>query len=330
MTTKLSQIRTTWWKFDRYVIERGEVLPGPGAKIRPASPWKDYQASKDHFGQSREQEGDRRCPPYLDLLELARISERYVEDVLHHRDKVITTPPEIEERVLALCATHGLLGLLHERVVQLVRPGSRRTWYREGGVWTLDATTVMAGLPDCLMRFGNQSIQRVGFEGLRWQHFNTAKLAPNPIPHPTSREFFEYYTESVYDILLAAYTFRRALEVDWAQNRSLDACNALMSGVSTQFHLEKGQLVQEPVYASLLAAFADMALRDLMAGLRLGRCQCCGQMLVTNYERTKYCSVQCRWRVVKQRSRGQAKADADALPKRVERETPPNPKSGGD
>jgi len=49
--------------------------------------------------------------------------------------------------------------------------------------------------------------------------------------------------------------------------------------------------VQEPVYASLLAAFTDMAMRDMTAGLRLGRCECCGQMLVTNYERTKYCSV---------------------------------------
>ena len=178
-------------------------------------------------------------------------------------------------------------------------------FYRDGGIWTLD-TSVMAGLADCLLRLGSQAIVKVGFEGLQDSHFRTAKQAPNPIPHPASQEFFEYYTESAYSVLLNAYLFRQAIDVDWSQNKSLDACNGFMAGVSTQFRFEKGQPVQEPAYASLLAAFADMAMRDVMAGLRLGRCECCGQMLVTNYERTKYCSVQCRWRVVKQRSRSKA------------------------
>ena len=308
MTTKFDQLRPTWWKFDRYFIERGNVLPAPGAQIQPASPWGDYHASQTNFGQSREQESEGQRPPYLDLLELARISESHLEDLVRtqHTDGVI--PPEIEERLLAFCMKHGLLGLLHHSVVQLARPESRRTWYREGGIWTLDATTLTAGLVPCLLRLRNQAIVRVGFEDLRRDYFNTSKLGPDPIPHPVSQEFFEYYTESALDILFHAYGFRHAIEVEWSQNKSLDGCNELMSGVSTQFHLEEGQLVQEPVYASLLAAFTDMAMRDMTAGLRLGRCECCGQMLVTNYERTKYCSVQCRWRVVKQRSRSKAAA----------------------
>jgi len=84
----------------------------------------DYHASQTNFGQSREQESEGQRPPYLDLLELARISESHLEDLVRtqHTDGVI--PPEIEERLLAFCMKHGLLGLLHHSVVQLARPES--------------------------------------------------------------------------------------------------------------------------------------------------------------------------------------------------------------
>ena len=310
MTAKISQRRATWWKAGRYVIERGLIRPAPEAEFLPVDPWGSYQTAMANFVQSQDPAANSQRPPYLDLLDLERKIRTYTVHVINQGKPDQDVPDDIAAAITSFCATYGLLGLLHHRAVQIVQPGSESVLYRQGGHWLVDAHSWAASYSDCLILFGDNSIESISFEDIQQSYFGTERSSPSPIPHPASQEFFEYYTEPVYEFLRAIYQFSEVIDLDlgwdFVPNPSLNACNSMLSRVSTELRLEGGTLVQEPVYASLLAAFADMALRDTMAGLRLGRCECCGQILVTNYQRTKYCSVQCRWRVVKQRSRSKA------------------------
>jgi hypothetical protein len=83
--------------------------------------------------------------------------------------------------------------------------------------------------------------------------------------------------------------------------------NRYLTGISTGLRFRDGQLVEERTYASLLAICADWFKRDHLAGLRLGSCEACGQIFVSNYERTRFCSQNCRWKDGKRRQRAQRK-----------------------
>jgi len=60
-------------------------------------------------------------------------------------------------------------------------------------------------------------------EDLRRDYFNTSKLGPDPIPHPVSQEFFEYYTESALDILFHAYGSDMRLKLNGLRTRAWTA-----------------------------------------------------------------------------------------------------------
>ena len=89
---------TDWWRFDRYEVSGSYIRPAEGAQLNRYDPWE-----KD-AGRGRSKRA------YQELIEL-------IEDVRGGPFLWTSLRPGSEEKVLAWCEKHGLLGLLlHETV----------------------------------------------------------------------------------------------------------------------------------------------------------------------------------------------------------------------
>jgi hypothetical protein len=68
----------------------------------------------------------------------------------------------------------------------------------------------------------------------------------------------------------------------------------------------------DPRYGSLIAAFAGMFARDVANGFRLTSCAApeCRRLMRVRLERTRYCSVQCRWNAAQKAHRRELRKGA--------------------
>ena len=95
----------TWWRFDRYELRDGFILPAPQAVLEYYDPWGEYR------GQSRAKIA---VSPYHSLLELAgQLADIRLAPRLSSGD---------EDRVLRWCSQHGPLGILLHQTEAVALP----------------------------------------------------------------------------------------------------------------------------------------------------------------------------------------------------------------
>ena len=304
-----------WWRFSKYQIRDGYVVPARGA------------GQPSHFDFSdRDSGGARvgaRTPAYL---ELANVPDPY-------RENEIPAPSAGEaRRLLDWSARFGATGVLLHRTAEVVLPqGTLHRW--QGGGW-FSATT--RAKPRSLMRKLDPSHgweDQLTDEPLTttwWRFFphlwaglhewdphvfaaqepvgrEATELLRRDWPEPGSTEFHRTYRESVPDFLAAALALRRAHQ--WAvdglakrlsleqRSRSFIQINHLQSPAS-QALVPRSRGVHAAVRwsaPSALAALAIMAASDLAAGHEFEYCERsrCRRMFRVLTPRARYCSRPC-------------------------------------
>lgn len=102
-----------WWRFDRYVLEDGFIKPHPEAVLTSYDPWAAYWDSR----QPGEKSG---MSPYVSLVSLVESlgGIHLLVDEITAEGKSLGRELDARgtERLLAWCATHGLLGLVFDEV----------------------------------------------------------------------------------------------------------------------------------------------------------------------------------------------------------------------
>jgi hypothetical protein len=308
LTAKYSLDSAQWWRHSDYEIRAGCIVPAPRARLIAYNPWTAYRAT-DGVNQAREP-NDRlgRCA-YTHLLDVARTLEAYVNRFCGEGQNVQLAEDE-REAILGFTKQYGLLGVLHNDFLQIVDPGSgsegRRAWIRQGGSWNVDPSNVLDANTDvgCVKSFGGNALTRASFADLRKKFYSAGM--PAPMPNPKTPEFFAGYVEPVWEFAIHADWFKSAVESLIGFGDASDL-NRYLSGISTRLRFRDGQLVEDPTYASLLTICADWFKRDHLAGFRLASCEACQQIFVSNYQRTRFCSQNCRWKNGKRRQRAQQK-----------------------
>jgi hypothetical protein len=139
-----------------------------------------------------------------------------------------------------------------------------------------------------------------------WQYSDLVRefwrgRAPAKISDPTSEHFFLGYREPVIRFAIAATALEDGVRGLIEGNPS--ALDNMRVGVGIRAVLVSGEIEQRPVYPSLIAALADMALRDYCGGFRLVGCRECGALTRTKLDRTAYCSKPCRWKAMQRAHR---------------------------
>lgn len=299
MTVKHDQEKLTWWRYSKYCIVDGMILPAPDARPTPYNPWNRYQQANRGFPkQAKTRDDQRGRAAYQDLYDLARtllpVQSRWLNRAdLGHVD----LSDEETSAILAFTPTHGLLGVFHQEVGQVADPGARRIWVRWGSRWIADDSQILADSASSLWGIEGGALCRVRFEDLSKRFFGLGM--PSPMPSPDSGEFFQHYGERVVDFINLACTFGLAVQELLEKPGDPSLLNLLIQRISKSIRIHRGIAQEEPIYPSLVAALADMFGRDQMAGLRLAQCSGCGQSIRTNFSRTRFCSDPCRWKVIK-------------------------------
>ncbi len=146
----------------------------------------------------------------------------------------------------------------------------------------------------------------------------------HPYPLPGSAAFWLIYGEPVSDFLEAATLLLaplRALcgheetisdEELAATQRAVDGFNRLLGPVSPAAFIGDGRLQQQWNTASLLGAFAMMALMDLTEKRRPRICSNCSKLFVTKAHQGTYCSDTCRNTAQKRRHRQRLREKSDS------------------
>jgi hypothetical protein len=101
---------TTWWHFDRYVLDGGRIRPAPGARGERYDPWDSFQAAR----RGRPVGNSPRRRVELPYQRLMSIAQEYFERPEKRRPG---RPRRTEEQLLNWCSDNGLLGLLHHQLV---------------------------------------------------------------------------------------------------------------------------------------------------------------------------------------------------------------------
>ena len=139
-------------------------------------------------------------------------------------------------------------------------------------------------------------------------------------PKPLTERFWREYAEPIDDFLRAATALREASDatalikkgkratprVQKEISEDLRVLHALTSPARPVLRLEGDELRHGWVTGSLLASFALMLMQDADEGWRVVQCEGCGRVVTTRDSRVRYCSEQCRWRLVKRAERWRA------------------------
>jgi hypothetical protein len=120
-----------WPRFDSYEITEGFVHPAKNARFELYDPWEEYvtvwqrrqrssRKKDDHAGSKRN--NPRKLPAYQELLCLAspRLEGDPKTGPAHSGEMGVT--PGSRQRVLAWCRRNGLLGLLHQEILEIWLP----------------------------------------------------------------------------------------------------------------------------------------------------------------------------------------------------------------
>ena len=292
-----------WWRFNRYEIRDGFIVPSPNARLEKYEPWKSYGPVQGKGSVVR---------PYGSLIELAKHFEgRLVRD--------LTT--EEESLILSWCNANGLLGLLLNQVEEVLQPSEKPAlwhhYYRTSRGWTRselfrvhrDDPPVRGALVRQLGTFiWHREPLSTTWE-LFFPNVHEADRESYIYPAPLSREFWESYAEPVGFFLGAAIKLSRAVtdlarirltartsdtdKIAWDQgDKTLQALTYAATPLLSPTRSRAGYSFGWACH-SLIATLAMMASLDL-AQARVLSCRRCGQVFVSQAKQARYCSVRCR------------------------------------
>src|SRR5688572_18665620 len=108
MIQQLRPFGGDWWRFDRYEIRDGFILPASGATLVRYVPWGDYWTARNAPTRAEQQS------PYMALIELARTVRTVPSGPTSRGEWFQNLIPADESSRVALlewCAKYGLLGL---------------------------------------------------------------------------------------------------------------------------------------------------------------------------------------------------------------------------
>lgn len=312
MTARHEQQTESWIRFGEYAIDGGMIKPVPGAVPDAYDPWAGYRAAtRGTTIQPHHRDSQRGQAPYLRLVRLGEILEPAYDAIgsLGFPNNMPISRQQ-SSAILDFVRTHGLLGIFHHSVMKVGQSRLGRVWVQHGGQWVADQYGFHEDPFMCLAInvVGFTTPEPFPFEKLA-ERFFVGEL-PEPLPHPTSVEFLQYYGERIFDFVVAAvhflYAVRDALQGD---THALDTLRVGIFNKTKVIRNGRGNIVRcedEVVFPSLLHAFAEQVDRDLKGGFRLMICSGCAALVRTNYHRTRYCSEQCRWKVVRRAQRARA------------------------
>jgi hypothetical protein len=250
----------------------------------------------------------RDAPPNVDV-------DSIVGDILEEMEREV--PENDRQLILEFCCKYGLLGILLQQSIQISAPGFSGDWdraeinyYRVGGSWigtreygrhrVKEETDDEDSEPPCPV------VVHLPFtDDILSPHIDTTKYSvigkrffpsPDHIAHwgaPKSEEFCQQYSEPFFDFVRFAHRFAQAVE------------NGLEDELLYWAAAAGQPLPNRPfAFASLLAAFATMALHNRVLGKRAVRCPGCAKAIIANGYQQKYCTPRCGWRHRKQKKRG--------------------------
>ena len=304
-----------WWRFDRYEVRDGYVMPASNAR----GPTRfDLWSEDAGNGASRV-----RDPAYL---KLANVPDS-------DRDSEFPPPTESERwRIVEWSARYGPTGVLLQRTAEVALPqGTLHRWVGDG--WLSQTTSAK---PHAVLRKLDPSIgwdDSLRSEALTdtwWRFFpllwadlhawdphllvsqkplgrEAEAMLSRDWPEPGTKQFHASYRESVPDFMAAALAFRKAL--DWAKQglaahlsvedriRAFIQINHLQATARQALspHSREGQASLRWSAPSALAALAVLAANDIAAGHDFGFCAraSCKRMFRVVRTSTRYCSRPC-------------------------------------
>jgi hypothetical protein len=310
-----------------YEIVEGTVRPSPGAEGTLYDPWQEYLESR------RRGTGDRRPPPYQDLIALWHdVSARDLDGSYSVLDQ------EQEALLRGWCREHGLLGLWHHEVLLALFPESRpkvdggerlrgyerspwgwrevRPWVRppsprepSRGVrlpdeviarWPRDVwrSTLPSG-GFVLRELGTGAVSTVPLDPVWELHFDPqGSLAKPvwPVPPPDSPDFWQAYGEPVATMMFAARELANSIDrlTDRRDTLSRETLNRLASAAAPALVETEDGFTWGWDSPSLLASFATMIISEASGGARPVACQTCGTTFLTKAYQSLYCSPTCK------------------------------------
>jgi len=321
----------TWWRFTRYQIAGGSIVPAPGAKLELYSPWKLFMESKNRsagrLSARSATDVARRQPPYQSLMNLVRGLE--YKPGQRRYPQCLTA--ESLEAITKWCAAYGPLGVLLSRweSIRLAAIEKEPDYYTQLIYLRGYGSTVHPfetdgefepGKPSVVIHDLVDLLPHEESPGETWHRFfPTIRYAERdsfPYPKPYSAEFCDLYAERVSDFCRAAEYLAGALlhlqrndqPTTLAQRQALEAINLLRRPVTAVLKFDKEK---KPISSwespSLLASFAEMRVQDLLSQRPVLICSCCGAPFVSMAYQAEYCSTACRYRGQRQRLRLQTK-----------------------
>jgi hypothetical protein len=120
VTARFRPAAGTWWKFDRYELRNGYIVPARSARLTEYNPWADYLAARESPTRERFQ------PAYLSLFHLL---DR-IKTLPAVKGNGVDVDDDGRRAILEWCGQHGLLGLLHHMVQTVVLPARhvKQSW----------------------------------------------------------------------------------------------------------------------------------------------------------------------------------------------------------
>ena len=288
-----------WARFDRYEIRDGLIRPVAGAKFEKYDPWLDFRSPRGK---------ESVVQPYHFLFKLV---DRF--------DHTEGGSSKAEQLVTKWCSEHGLVGVLQETcIAAYVAPDGEepRSYWRFPGGWrglSRWPDSIKIAGPCALVRsVGDYEWHIKGLETSWAPFFPKARGEPvqGAFPLPFTDEFWGSYAEPLDRFLDTARRLRDAVAnlQSLAERTELDEQQMALwmrAGASLQWFLSNSNHGVYPdlrdtfnvrlgfSYASLLSAYAAMAVQDL-AHARQMICAKCHTPFVSLAKRARYCSSQCR------------------------------------
>jgi hypothetical protein len=250
-------INGRWYRWSRYIMREGVVLPDTASDLIEYDPWASYRA---HQGRYRTV-----TQPYVALLELSRrlrqfeekgifVTKAYAADPPDYRPRAVTVfgpPTEADDYLLNWCNQNGLLGILptisdHIKLSPQVTPaGPLETvvelrWYeRTGGEWHTRSSPrrcigkteseVQREVERRLKEAGPPGVFTINLYSLRYEihhpsrsfiaNFTAESASPDAIavPLPGTSQFRTAYRETTEEILRYAHLFEKSVATLCAQ-----------------------------------------------------------------------------------------------------------------
>lgn len=288
-----------WWRFDRYEIRDGHVVPAPGAVLEEYSFFDELERSKQEMEKGTRGRWDGPAPH----VEFANLSD--------------------DESILAWVHRFGLLGILPHLM--------RQARFSNGVVFTKNwITGGWDADPDLTTTEGFEALAAVRNEGATlygrppgmvtmayWdggEHTVPAErefgryflggVPKNGYPKPLSEEFWHYYSESLEEIRMVISDLREVFmvyrtdkdqDVPWYTAQRVQSW--LNANASARLMAPRpGERVTRLHADTLIGMLATLTLLTVGEKDKISLCarRGCGRIVVSSLESTAYCSERCK------------------------------------